>query len=185
MRCVTIERPEMEIGKRGLNLIKEFEGLRLDAYLPTPVDIPTIGYGHTLSNEAELGMTITEEEADRLLRNDLFWVEDSVHYFVKVDLNQNQYDALCSFVFNLGATNLERSTLLKKLNEEDYEGAGLELLKWDFQGRTKLRGLTRRREAELELFRDKRGVSATSRAVGALRGLLGPLRATLHRITAP
>jgi len=133
-----------------VSLIKEFEGLRLRAYIPLPNDGWTIGYGHTAT--AHSGMVITEEEAERLLRVDILWVEEAINRNVGVALTQNQYDALASWVYNLGETNLRKSTLLRKLNEGDYRGAGKEFLRWNkYKGET-LSGLTRRREAEVALW---------------------------------
>lgn len=134
--------------------IKEHEALRLKAYLPTPHDVWTIGYGHTKT--AKEGMVITEKEAMRLLREDLDWVEDVIEKLVKVRLSQMQYDALASFIFNLGEYNFRSSTLLRKLNAYDYVGAAKEFPRWNKQRQggklVVLRGLTRRREEEMNLF---------------------------------
>lgn len=138
------------IGQAGLDLIKEFEGLRLTAYLPTADDVWTIGYGHTKT--AKPGMVITEKKAEELLRGDIRWVEEALAKHVKVPLNQNQYDALASFVYNLGETNFAKSTLLRKLNGNDFVGAADQFLRWNKQGRKVLAGLTRRRTRERELF---------------------------------
>lgn len=142
----------MKIGYRGLHVIKSFEGLRLEAYMPTPHDVPTIGYGHTKG--VKLGTKITIAQATEFLRSDLAWVERAVNDKVSVPLTQNQYDALCSFVYNLGATNFGSSTLLRKLNAGDYQGAADQLPRWNKQKRKVLRGLTRRRAAERALFLD-------------------------------
>lgn len=138
------------ISAEGLDLIKRYEGLRLRAYLPTPNDVWTIGYGHTKT--AKQGMVITEEEAEKLLIRDCRWVEEALAEHVKVPLKQNQFDALASFVYNLGETNFAKSTLLRKLNGGDYLGAADQLLRWNKQGSTVLAGLTRRRKEERELF---------------------------------
>lgn len=135
---------------KNVDMIKKSEGLRLEAYLPTPNDVWTIGYGHTKT--AKPGMKITTKGAEALLVHDLAWVEDVVNDFVEVPITQNQYDALCSFVYNLGGTNFGKSTLLRKLNDGDYEGAADELLRWDKQKGKVLRGLTIRRKEERELF---------------------------------
>jgi len=163
----------MKIGKQGLELIKMFEGLRLQAYMPTPIDVPTIGYGHTKT--AKMGMKITEAGAEALLKQDLAWVEAVVNKSVTVPLTQNQYDALCSFVYNLGGTNFKRSTLLKKLNNKAYSEAADELLRWDKQGSKVLRGLTRRREAEKALFLSKTTTPSTAPTQGPLAALLAAL----------
>lgn len=133
-----------------VELIKESEGLRLRAYLPTPNDVWTIGYGHTKT--ARPGMKITQRGAEELLKQDLAWVEAALARYVKVPLTQNQYDALASFVYNLGATNFKNSTLLKKLNAGDYQGAADQLPRWNKQKGKVLRGLTTRRAKERTLF---------------------------------
>ena len=163
----------MKIGKQGLDLIKSFEGLELKAYMPTPIDVPTIGYGHTKT--VKMGQTITEAQAEALLKQDLGWVEAVVNKSVTVPLTQNQYDALCSFVYNLGGTNFKRSTLLKKLNNKAYSEAADELLRWDKQGSKVLRGLTRRREAEKALFLSKTTTPSPAHTQGPLAALLAAL----------
>ena len=98
-------------------LIREFEGLRLEAY-KCPAGVLTIGYGHT--SGVKEGMSITEAEAEQLLDADVESAAAQVKSAVKVELNANQLDALIDFVFNLGIGNLRSSTLLKKLNARDY-----------------------------------------------------------------
>ena len=139
-----------------VDLIKKHEALRLEAYLPTPHDVWTIGYGHT--KNVHEGMHITDQEAERLLRWDIEWVEDTLNEVVKVPLTQKQYDALASLVFNIGAGAFRKSTVLRRLNNKDYEGAADAFLMWNKQrqnGKLKvLRGLTKRRTEEMELFLD-------------------------------
>jgi len=139
---------DMSLG--NVDLIKESEGLRLEAYMPTPNDVWTIGYGHTKT--AKPGMRITIAGAEALLKHDLAWVEAALKKYVKVPLTQNQYDALASFIYNLGETNFKNSTLLRMLNKEDYKGAADQLLRWDKQKGKVLRGLTIRRNHERDLF---------------------------------
>lgn len=139
----------MEISKKGIDLIKEFEGCRLEAYQDA-VGVWTIGYGHTHAVKA--GDIITGEQADSFLREDAQVAEITVDGAVKVPLNQNQFDALVSFTFNLGVKNFVGSTLLEKLNEGDNQGAADEFLKWHNAGGKMLPGLLRRRAAERELF---------------------------------
>lgn len=141
---------KMKISLNGLNLIKEFEGLELKAYKDS-VGVVTIGYGST-GPHVSMGMTITKEQAEQLLKKDLERFEKGVPTLVKVPLNQNQFDALVSFSFNLGLGNLKSSTLLKKLNAKDYQGAANEILRWNRAGGKVLNGLTRRRIAERDLF---------------------------------
>ena len=130
-------------------IIKHFEGLRLEAY-KCPADVWTIGYGH--ANKVKPGDVITTGEADILLALDVQEAERAVNAYVDVVINQNQFDALVSFVYNLGAGNFKSSTLLKKLNQGDYLGAANEFHRWNKAGGKVLRGLVRRREAEANLF---------------------------------
>lgn len=139
----------MRTTERGLSLIKEFEGLRLKAYQDA-VGVWTIGYGTTRG--VKPGQTITTDEAQELLEADVMRFEPEVHRLVKVDLNSNQWDALLSFTYNLGASNLASSTLLKKLNAGDLAGAADEFVRWNRAGGKVLAGLTRRRQAERALF---------------------------------
>lgn len=139
----------MKVSNNGINLIKCFEGLELKAYRDS-VGILTIGYGHTHAVKA--GDIITGEQADAFLREDLQVAELTVNTNVKVKLTQGQFDALVSFVFNLGSGNFVKSTLIKKLNVGDYAGAADEFGKWVNAGGKKLPGLVKRRAAEREVF---------------------------------
>lgn len=133
----------------GMNIVKFYEGLRLQAYL-CPAGVPTIGYGHT--QNVKLGMTCNQKQAEEWLESDFFLAKRDVKAVVKVPLKENQLDALASFVFNLGVRKLIQSTLLKKLNAGDYSGAACEFDKWVFGGGVKLKGLVKRRAAERQLF---------------------------------
>lgn len=139
----------MKTSNNGINLIKQFEGCILSAY-KCPAGVWTIGYGHT--KNVKQGMKITSSQATELLKEDLTTYENYVNKYVKVKLNQNQFDALVSFTFNCGAGALKSSTLLKKLNKGDYTGAANELLRWNKANGKVLAGLTRRRKAEKALF---------------------------------
>jgi len=139
----------MAISPRGLDLIKMHEGCRLEAYQDS-VGIWTIGYGHTLS--IKQGDTCTQEQAEEWLKSDVHTVENCIDKAVSVPLTQSEFDALCSFAFNLGCAALRNSTLLRKLNASDYDGAAAEFKKWDHAGGKQLAGLTKRRAAEAELF---------------------------------
>ncbi|MGP5893649.1 lysozyme [Pseudomonas aeruginosa] len=139
----------MRTSQRGLSLIKSFEGLRLQAYQDS-VGVWTIGYGTTRGVSA--GMSITKEQAERMLLNDVQRFEPELGKLVKVALNQNQWDALMSFVYNLGAANLASSTLLKLLNRGDYQGAADQFSRWVNAGGKRLEGLVKRRAAERVLF---------------------------------
>jgi lysozyme len=137
------------ISENALILVKLFEGCKLEAYQDS-VGIWTIGYGHTKG--IKKGDKITQEQATKFLHKDLDIHSDPINKLVKVNLSQNQYDALASFIFNLGGRNFSTSTLLKKLNQEDYQATANEFPRWNKAGGKVLRGLTRRRECEKFLF---------------------------------
>lgn len=139
----------MQISNKGIELVKGFEGCRLEAYRDS-VGIPTYGYGHT--HGVKMGDVITGQQADKYLREDLQVAELTVNASVKVNLSQGQFDALVSFVFNLGYGNFVKSTLLKKLNTGDYDGAANEFGRWVLAGGKILPGLVNRRAAEREIF---------------------------------
>ena len=140
----------MNISQNGINLIKNFEGCRLEAY-QCSAGVWTIGYGHTGSDVTK-GRKITQDEAETLLKQDLTVHCNNVSSLVKVSLNQNQFDALVSFEFNVGYGNLSTSTLLKLLNKGDYAGAANQFERWIYAGGKVLEGLKKRRKAEKELF---------------------------------
>lgn len=137
-----------------IDMIKKHEALRLKAYLPTPHDVLTIGWGHTTGVTSD--MVITEARAEVLLRDDLAWVRQVIARRVTVPLTQPQYDALASFIFNLGEANFKASTLARKLNAYDYVGAADQFPRWNKQRQGNkmvvLRGLTKRRAEERALF---------------------------------
>ena len=140
----------MKTGEAGIKLIKGFEGLRLHPYQPVPGDKWTIGYGHTVG--VSRGQFITVEEAHEFLRQDLRVYESCVSKYVKVALNQNQFDALVSFVFNVGCDAFYRSTMLRMLNLKQY-WVCCQFMRWNkFRGK-ELKGLTRRRKSEADLFK--------------------------------
>ena len=142
----------MEISQEGLSLIKKFEGCELESY-KCAAGVWTIGYGSTKG--VEEGMEISQERADMLLLEDVEVFEEAVSKLVEVPLEQNQFDALVSWTFNLGSTNLQNSTLLKVLNNKDYEGVPAQIKRWNKAGGEVLQGLVRRREAEALLFEGK------------------------------
>jgi GH24 family phage-related lysozyme (muramidase) len=142
----------MKTSQNGVNLIKSFEGLVLHAYKPVSTEkYWTIGYGHYGSDVRE-GSTVSKEEAEQLLKYDLGKYEYGVSQMVKVPLNVNQFDSLVSFAYNCGLEALRSSTLLKKLNAGDYQGAANEFSKWVNAGGKQLAGLVRRRAEEKALF---------------------------------
>lgn len=144
----------MKISDAGIELLKLVEGLELVAYADEEAGgtLWTIGYGHTGSDVYE-GLHITEERAVELLRRDIATAEKCVNNSVKVPMTQGQFDALCSFVYNIGCKVFGRSTLLAKLNAGDDGGAADEFGKWVYDDGKKLNGLVLRRKAEADLFR--------------------------------
>lgn len=140
----------MKTSDAGITLVKSSEGLKLVAY-KCPAGIWTNGYGHT-GPDVTPGMVITQAQADALLARDLERFETGVARLVKVPLNQNQFDALVCFSFNLGLGALQGSTLLRLLNAGDYAGAAAQFPRWNKAGGKELPGLTRRRAAEQSLF---------------------------------
>ena len=140
----------MNISDKGIELNKNFEGCELHAYKDN-VGVLTIGYGHTGSDVAE-GQTVTEEEAEEILRKDLTKFEDYVKNYVECELNQEQFDALVAWTFNLGPGNLKSSTLLKRLNENDYDDVPNQIRRWNRAGGEVVSGLVRRRNSEAHLF---------------------------------
>jgi len=142
--------PIRSCNEAGKDIIRQSEGLRLTAYL-CPAGKLTIGYGHT-GPDVKTGMTITEDQANALLSQDLVTAEKAISGAVSVTITDNQFSALVSFVFNLGAGNFLGSTLLKKLNANDIFGAADEFPRWNKVNGKVLAGLTRRREAEKALF---------------------------------
>jgi len=146
----------MQISQRGVDTIAHSEGCYLKAYR-CPAGIWTIGYGHTsaMGKPFVSPVTqITEEEAVKILQNDLMVIERQRAAAVHVPVTQGQCDALDSFIFNIGIDNFSKSTLLKKLNKGDYEGAAQEFLRWNRGGGRILPGLVKRRHAEMALFSD-------------------------------
>jgi lysozyme len=138
------------VNDAGVALVREFEGCRLDAYR-CPAGIPTIGYGAT-GPDIRMGMKWTQEEADERLAEDLARFAEGVERLVLVDLTDNQFAALVSFAYNVGLGALAGSTLLRKLNAGDYEGAADQFPRWNKGGGRVLPGLVRRRAAERDLF---------------------------------
>lgn len=115
------------------------------------VGIWTIGYGHTGPDVFE-GVTISQEQADRLLAVDLERFARTVEFAVTVPVGQHEFDALVSLTFNIGGGAFRKSTLLKKLNAGDRAGAAAQFARWNKAGGKTLAGLTRRRAAEAKLF---------------------------------
>ena len=145
-----------KISQGGIDLIKKFEGLKLKPYLCS-AGVPTIGYGNTFyENGKKVTLNdpvITEKRAEELLAYLLVSFEKYVDSYCRDDINQNQFDALVSFAYNLGPNSLKASTLLKKVNINPSDPTiKLEFLKWTKAGGRVLKGLVLRREAEASLY---------------------------------
>ena len=145
----------MKISDAGIQLIKRFEGVCNRPYRDC-VGLWTVGVGHLIGDGKLLpkswDRTFTKEEINALLVRDLSRFERGVGMYIKVPLRQHEYDALCSFAFNLGLGTLQRSTLRQKINRNDKESAAKEILKYCRAGGKIVKGLQRRREAEYQMF---------------------------------
>ena len=140
----------MKPSQACIDLVKEFEGFRAAAY-KCPAGVWTIGYGHTAAVEKD--DEVTQQEAEELLTEDMKYVAECVEEWCEYDgLTQGMFDALCSFVFNLGCGNFRSSTLLRLLNHGDADAAAQQFARWNKAGGQVLAGLKRRREAERKLF---------------------------------
>ena len=134
----------------GLDLTKKFEGLNLNSY-QDQVGVWTVGYGHT-GPTIHGGLTITQDQADQLLQSDVASSVACVNRAVTSAINQNQFDALVDFVFNLGCGALLSSTLLRDINAGNFAAAAQQFLLWDHARGVIIQGLLRRRQAESDLF---------------------------------
>ena len=145
----------MRASINGINLIKQFEGCRYSPYRDS-VGLWTVGYGHLIGDGKSLpsgdNRVFTQEEIDSFLVNDLTRTESGINMLVRVPLTQNQFDALCSFCYNLGIGTYQKSTLLKYINASLWDAAANDLLKFHFAGGVSQPGLVKRRQAEHDLF---------------------------------
>ena len=139
----------MRTSGQGVALIKKFEGCELEAY-QCSANVWTIGYGHTRG--VKEGDEISADKAEYILLEDLIEFETYVDQLVTVSLNQDQFDALVSWTFNLGPTNLKESTMLLRRNDGQYSEVPAEMARWNRSGGEVLEGLKRRRKAEGLLF---------------------------------
>lgn len=144
----------MSVSNKGVDLICEFEGKRLVAY-DDGVGIWTIGFGtikYPNGTRVKKGDTCTLDQAKEYMRHDLIEFEHTVNSSVKVPLNQNQFDALVSLAYNIGSSAFKSSTLVKKLNTGDYQGAADQFNVWINAGGKRMQGLVNRRDREKLLF---------------------------------
>jgi lysozyme len=142
----------MNISQEGISLIKKFEGCELEAY-KCAAGVWTIGYGHT--KNVKEGDSILKEDAESMLVHELQEYCNDVDIAVKVDLKQNEFDALVSWTYNLGLTNLNSSTMLKVLNEGKHDEVPAQMKRWNKASGQVKQGLVRRREAEALMFEGK------------------------------
>ena len=142
----------MNISQEGISLIKKFEGCELEAY-KCAAGVWTIGYGHT--KDVKEGDSILKEDAESMLMHELQEYCNDVDIAVKVDLKQNEFDALVSWTYNLGLTNLNSSTMLKVLNEGKHDEVPAQIKRWNKASGQVKQGLVRRREAEALMFEGK------------------------------
>jgi lysozyme len=150
----------LKLSPAGANLIKHFEGIlekcgpNLYKSYTCPAGVATIGFGHTMHHGARFDTATrwTREKCEEVFLEDMQGFEMAVRRLVKVPLAAHQFDALVSFAYNCGEGNLSKSTLLKKVNAGDFEGAAKEFKKWNKGGGKVLPGLVRRRDSEALLF---------------------------------
>lgn len=140
----------MNISEPGLKIIKDFEGLRLQAYLDSG-GVPTIGYGHIKG--VKMGDTCTLAQAEAWLREETAGAVAAVNAALKVPVSQNQFDAMVSLAYNIGNEAFRNSTLLRMLNAGDVAGATGQFKRWNKDNGQVVKGLTNRRLAEELLFR--------------------------------
>ena len=144
----------MNPSEQCFDIIKEFEALELEAYLDGG-GVPTIGWGHTSDwkRKVKLGDKITKEEAEDLIKTDVYEASNAINDYVEIELTQNQYDALCSFVFNIGIDAFRSSTLLRMINQErSIKDCAPQFNRWVHDNGKVVAGLVRRRKLERKLF---------------------------------
>lgn len=150
----------MRISDKGINLIKQYEGCKLFAYRDS-VGVATIGYGHTKG--VRMGQAITQKQADEFLREDIMEAEKVLNN-MGINFTQNQFDALCSWIFNLGTGNFIHSTMTKRISAgAGDEAITDELIRWHNAGGKPLLGLMRRRVAEANMFLGRERYKVTAK----------------------
>jgi lysozyme len=140
-----------KISQEGINLIKKWEGSSPVPYI-CPAGYKTIGIGHVIRTNESYQRPLTSKEIEELFRKDILIFEGAVNNYVKVPIKQNQFDALVSFVFNVGINAFRNSTMLKLINSKKLKEAGEQFTRWVYANGKVLEGLRRRREDEKQLF---------------------------------
>lgn len=141
----------MKTSQQGLDLIKKFEGYSDKEYI-CPAGKATIGYGHVILPSDNFPSFITKKEAENLLKKDLEPRENSLNRFLKVNIKQNQFDALISLIYNIGIENFRKSTLLKFINDRLFDKVPDQFRRWKYINKVESKGLLNRREAEIKLW---------------------------------
>ena len=145
---------QLDISDNGYAIIRDAEGFRSTAYLDTG-GVWTIGFGtikYPNGTSVKKGDTCTRNEAEQWLKNDCVWVDACLDKYVKVNLNQNQFDALASFVYNIGETAFIKSTMLTLINQNSLTSAASQFDRWVFDNGKRIQGLVNRRAREKSLF---------------------------------
>ncbi|WP_336141815.1 lysozyme [Acinetobacter sp. 102] len=145
---------QLDISDNGYAIIRDAEGFRSTAYLDTG-GVWTIGFGtikYPNGTSVKKGDTCTRNEAEQWLKNDCVWVDACLDKNVKVNLNQNQFDALASFVYNIGETAFVKSTMLTLINQNSLTSAASQFDRWVFDNGKRIQGLVNRRAREKSLF---------------------------------
>ncbi|MDH0030300.1 MULTISPECIES: lysozyme [unclassified Acinetobacter] len=148
---------QRDISENGFSIIREFEGFRSQAYLDTG-GVWTIGYGtikYPNGTRVKKGDTCTQAQAELWLKNDCAWVDSCLDKYVTITISQNQFDALASFVYNIGETAFVKSTMLKALNAGNFAGTAMQFDRWVYDNGKCIQGLVNRREKEKTLFLKK------------------------------
>lgn len=140
----------MKQSAKGRGLTQAREGLRLEAYKDGG-GVWTIGYGHTRGVKS--GQTCTAEQAEAWYLSDVQSAEHDVELYVTVPLNQGQFDALVDWTFNLGGERLRKSTMLRRINDKDFDAALKEMLRWKYDNGVEVKGLLLRRQEEVKLWK--------------------------------
>ena len=143
-----------DISEKGYAIIREFEGFRAEAYLDTG-GVWTIGFGtikYPNGQRVKKGDTCTREQAEQWLKNDCKWVDVCLDKYVTAKTTQNQFDALASFVYNIGETAFAKSTMLTLLNQNNFTAAANQFDRWVFDNGKRITGLANRRTKEKALF---------------------------------
>jgi len=150
---VLVSSPYFRVSQRGVDLIKKFESFEPEAY-PDTGGVPTVGWGFTYiyGRPVTLEDTVTLDEANTILDENISAIEKTLNKYVKVQLNQNQIDSLISFVYNIGSGEFSRSTLLALLNRGEYDKIPEQIKRWHFDNGVSINGLVNRRELEAKIF---------------------------------